>query len=219
MDIFPVINCREKSCFEDRLEIAENLPFLGEKIVHIDVSDGIFASSKMWVTSEIFKTEFKANADIKFAVHLMLVNPLDEIKNWIEAGAKEIIVHVESDIDLKQAVDICLENDVKITLAANPDTPISSLIAEENLFSRFLLLAVNPGPAGQAMSSEVIPRIEELRAALPSATIEVDGGVTPKTVMLIEKAGADIAVSGTYIFVDVDPESAYSRLLNSARRD
>ena len=218
MDIFPVINCREKNCFEDRMEIAENLPFLNKKIVHIDVSDGIFASSRMWITPKIFKEEFH-NLDIEFAVHLMLTSPLAEIENWIEAGAKEIIIHIESDVDLKQAADLCLKNNVKITLAANPDTPISSLIAEGNIFSRFLLLAVSPGPAGQAMSFKIIPRIEELRTACPSAIIEVDGGVTPETVCFIDKAGADIAVSGTYIFVDVDPESAYKRLLNSIKRD
>ena len=215
MKIFPVINCSEEPCFRERMKIAKDLPFIGEKKVHIDISDGIFASSDTWVTPEELKKE--ALDGVVFVAHLMLGNPGSAVRRWIEAGAKEVVVHIESDADLEEISSVCSESGTRLVLAANPGTPISSLVGKKDISSDFLLLAVRPGPAGQPMSFEVIPRIKELRAALPDATIEVDGGVTPETVRLMKEAGADVAVAGTYIFIGLDPAESYRSLLSAAR--
>lgn len=216
MDIFPVINCPEESCFRERMMIVKQLPFIGKKAVHIDISDGVFADSSTWISPEALRKEI-LNSDVEFTVHLMLQSPEVAIDEWIRSGAKEVIIHSESNFDPDRIVDICSKNEVRATLAAKPSTSIDLLLRYQDHFSRFLLLAVDPGPAGQPMSSEVIPRIGELRAALPDATIEVDGGVMPETVRLIKQAGADIAVAGTYIFLDMNPVAAYLRLVELAK--
>jgi len=214
MDIFPVINCPEESCFRERMKVVEDLPFKGSKVVHIDVSDEVFADSSTWINAVRLK-EF-ASEGIEFTVHLMFESPDLVLKWWLFEGVKEIVIHTESDFDPELVIEACKKNGTIVSLAANPGTSISSLVRQKDRFSRFLLLAVNPGPAGQSMSSEVIPRIKELRAALPGAIIEVDGGVRPETVRLMKEAGADIAVAGSYIFNAEDPAEAYLELISAA---
>lgn len=216
MDIFPVINCDSESCFNDRLKAAKTLPFSGKRRVHIDVSDGIFAKSDTWIKPADLKSIVSSNDDLEFAVHLMVNNPEAALGTWLDTGIKEIIVHVERMKDAGYILDNCEKAGIKVSLAFGPETPVGEILKYKESFDSFLILAVNPGPAGQPMSAEVIPKIGELRSALPGATIEVDGGIVPETARLIKQAGADIAVSGTYIFLDINPVEAYERLVKAA---
>jgi ribulose-phosphate 3-epimerase len=216
MEILPVINCDSEACFRDRLGAAKRI-FGPGKTVHIDVSDGIFGKSDTWINPPELKSIISENADTDFAVHLMIEGPEDTLKRWINTGVKEIAVHYECVEDIGYISESCLKAGVRPVLALNPDTPSEVALQYKEFFSRFLLLAVSPGPAGQPMDWEVIPKIKELRESLPDATIEVDGGVVPETARLMSEAGADIAVAGTYIFADESPEKAYLRLLEAAK--
>jgi ribulose-phosphate 3-epimerase len=216
MEILPVINCENETCFRSRLDMTKRL--LGQgKVTHIDVSDGVFGKTETWIRPLELKSIISENAGMSFAVHLMIDGPEDTLKRWIDAGVKEIAVHYECVEDIGYISDSCLKAGVEPVLALSTDISVEVAVQYKNFFSRFLLLAVNPGPAGQSMDWEVIPKIKELREALPSATIEVDGGVTPETARLMKDAGADIAVSGTYIFTDQNPEEAYLRLVEAAK--
>jgi ribulose-phosphate 3-epimerase len=62
------------------------------------------------------------------------------------------------------------------------------------------LLAVYPGPAGQKFLWPVLDKIKLLKKLKPEAIIEVDGGINFEVAKKCKEAGADILVSGTYIF-------------------
>ena len=58
----------------------------------------------------------------------------------------------------------------------------------------------------------MLEKVKWLKAARPDAIIEVDGGITPETARWAKDAGADIAVSASYIFGGNDPKKAYEEL-------
>lgn len=46
-----------------------------------------------------------------------------------------------------------------------------------------------PGRGGQKFMERCVPKVAELRARFPDKDIEVDGGVSPKTIDVCAKAG------------------------------
>ena len=90
--------------FTELRELTER--FVGlVNIVQLDVMDGIFVPEKSWPYSENKNDIADLVADyetipfwedIDFEVDLMIVNPEQEIRNWISFGASRIIVHIES---------------------------------------------------------------------------------------------------------------------------
>lgn len=46
---------------------------------------------------------------------------------------------------------------------------------------------------------DMIDKISDLRKIKPELNIEVDGGIVPDTIGLVDRAGANMFVSGSYI--------------------
>ena len=63
-----------------------------------------------------------------------------------------------------------------------------------------LVMTVEPGYGGQGFIPETLDKIRAVRAAAPDIDIQVDGGINDKTASLVREAGANILVSGTYLF-------------------
>ena len=63
------------------------------------------------------------------------------------------------------------------------------------------VLAVLPGVGGQPFQPEALERVRALRAAHPQLThIMIDGGIDGTTAPSAVAAGANVLVSGSYIF-------------------
>ena len=79
-----------------------------------------------------------------------------------------------------------------------------------------LLMSVNPGFGGQKFIENTIQKVARLRQLIDSsgskALIEVDGGVREETAPRLVKAGADVLVSGSYIFKSKQPEQTIHEL-------
>jgi ribulose-phosphate 3-epimerase len=67
-----------------------------------------------------------------------------------------------------------------------------------------LVMSVTPGYSGQAFMPEMIGKVEEIRNKLnalnSNAFLQVDGGITTKTLPLMRKAGANVFVAGNAVF-------------------
>jgi len=94
-------------------------------------------------------------------------------------------------------------------LALTPGSPLA--LAEEVIadLDLLLIMTVNPGFGGQGYlpsSTDKIRRARELLSARGSgAVLEVDGGITPQTIVAAHAAGADTFVAGNAIFTSPDP--------------
>ncbi|MBI4085492.1 MAG: ribulose-phosphate 3-epimerase [Candidatus Liptonbacteria bacterium] len=206
MKIIPAINCHTAEDAEVHAKEASKFT----DWVHIDVSDGIFTFNKSWGDASAWA---KMKGGLKTEVHLMVEKPEEYVGSWLKAGAERIIIHLET-IDGKSLSKIkdIIGTDVKIMLAANPETPAENFKPYFRIFSSFQILAVYPGPSGQKFQTLVLDKVKFLRREMPDATIEVDGGINEETAKLARDAGAQRAVSGSYIFDSPDPEAAYNRL-------
>ena len=77
-------------------------------------------------------------------------------------------------------------------------------------------MTVEPGYGGQGFLSYTLPKIKEIRKRAkevnPDLMIEVDGGITNETAPLVKEAGADVLVSGSYLFKAKDMYKAVQSL-------
>lgn len=212
MKTIPAINCNTFACVTKRIEEARTfLPKGGW--LQIDVSDGKFNPNKSWNNPEKLAEWLKEKkiTDINIEIHLMVVDPKPLVMRWLEAGAKRVIVHVEA-ITEKDVLFLKGFGKGKVGIALAPATPIKAVAKYVEHFRFIQLLAVKPGFSGQKIQRKVLEKIVFLKALYPGIIIEVDGGVNDRTAPTIKDAGADIIVSGSYIFDATDKKAAYNTL-------
>lgn len=177
--------------------------------IHIDVSDGKFTPHLSWGDPQDLKT---VETNLKIEVHLMVEKPDEVFEDWLKAGVKRIIIHLESVRDLENISRIATAYNAEVMLAIRPDTLAEALLPYKNTFTYFQILCVSPGPSGQKFQESSLEKVKFLQEQFSDATIEVDGGINPETARLSQEAGADILVAGAYIFSNPDPKTAYHEL-------
>ena len=170
----------------------------GAEYLHLDVMDGNFVPNISYGSPVI--SAIRPHSNLVFDVHLMVEEPDRFIKDFVDAGADIITVHVEATKHLHRTIQLIKSYGKKVGVALNPATPIETLKHVVKEIDMILIMSVNPGFGGQAFIPEVLSKIEELRKLYPEMDIEVDGGVNDKTVEAIKEAGANILVAGSYLF-------------------
>ena len=137
-------------------------------------------------------------------VHLMIENPERYVKDFVDAGADWLGIHVEATVHLERLIQNIKELGAKATVTLNPATPLDHLEYVLSEVDMVLLMTVNPGFSGQKFIRGVLPKVRRLRQLIDQqklpVLIEVDGGVSTETVGDIVAAGADVLVSGSGIF-------------------
>lgn len=68
-----------------------------------------------------------------------------------------------------------------------------------------LVMTVEPGFGGQSFMAECLPKVTALREKYPNLAIEVDGGLSEKTINQAADAGANVIVAGSAVFGAKDP--------------
>ena len=105
---------------------------------------------------------------------------------------------------------------MKAGVTLNPATPVALLADIIRDVDMVLLMSVNPGFGGQEFIPHTLEKVRELRALIQrtgsSALIEVDGGVNDETAPLLVEAGADVLVTGSYVFKSPTPEETIHSL-------
>lgn len=221
MEIIVVINCGHLDCVISKIRRAENF-LKKEDWLHLDVADGSFTFNKTWADAVMWP---KLKAEFNLEVHLMVEEPEKLVDRWLKAGARRLIVHLETITDsrwrsappfvaklIEGIKTRCSRAGCELMLAFNPETPIESAGEYLNEFEEFMILAVHPGPSGQKFLPLTLEKVKSLRQKFPNAKIEIDGGINHKTADLAKTAGANMAASGAYIFESEDPKRAYREL-------
>jgi ribulose-phosphate 3-epimerase len=210
MKVIPVINCPDAACARGKIEVAKTFLHEGD-MVHLDVTDGFFAAHKTW-NDPLGWVGLKAPFALE--VHLMVNHPEEYADNWLAAGARRLIVHVETltPQSAHEILSAAAHYPAEVVLSSKPETATEDLAPYMRHFNAFQVLAVQAGPADQKFLPFVCEKIRSLREAAPDATIEVDGGMDPETVRMVKAVGADEITSSHYIFAAADPKKAYEEL-------
>lgn len=182
--------------------------------LHLDVMDGVFVPNISFgfpVINAVSKICTKP-----LDVHLMIVQPERYVAETAKTGAMMMNVHYEACTHLNRTIHEIHMAGMKAGVTLNPSTPVCMLEDVISDLDMVLLMSVNPGFGGQKFIENTIAKIQRLKELIlkhnSQALIEVDGGVQEETAPRLVKAGADILVSGSYIFKSKSPEDVIKAL-------
>jgi ribulose-phosphate 3-epimerase len=143
-------------------------------------------------------------------LHVCVDRPARYILPMARAGANRFIFQWEAMGSLDTAMGVAqqvVNAGMKCGISLNPETSVNEIypLLQAGLLDVVDLLAVEPGFGGQMFQRIVLEKIRTLKhwrekAAL-TFDIMVDGGVNDATVGEITRAGADILVSGSFLFM------------------
>jgi ribulose-phosphate 3-epimerase len=184
--------------------------------IHYDVMDGVFVPN---ISFGLPILEQISGITTKFIdVHLMIANPDPYIVPFKKAGASNITVHYETCPHLNRTINFIQEQNIKAGVCLNPHTPVSVLDEIIDEVDMVLLMSVNPGFGGQPFIEKTYEKVRKLRNLIESrglkTHIEVDGGVNLETGKKLIEAGADVLVSGSFIFKSDNPSETISMMKN-----
>lgn len=183
--------------------------------IHFDVMDGVFVPNISYgipVLAQISK-----KTDMFLDVHLMITDPLKYIGDFDKAGADMITFHIESVSDTAETIKAIHETECTVGIAVKPDTPAEAVFPyiDEHL-TMVLVMTVEPGFGGQSFMdmSEKIRKIRRYadEHGFHDLLIQVDGGIDDKTAPIVKKAGAEVLVSGSYLFKAENTADAVGKL-------
>ena len=171
-------------------------------MLHVDVMDGMFVPSISFGMPVI--ESIRKESNMFFDVHLMVEEPLRYIKEFVDAGADGITVHVEACEDLKKTIDEIKKHGVKTAVAVNPATDIERVYDVLDDLDMVLVMSVNPGFGGQKLMPETLEKVKKLVEEREKRSlkfkIEMDGGINSKNIEEVVAAGVDVIVAGTAVF-------------------
>ncbi len=174
----------------------------GADWIHVDVMDGHFVPNL--TMGPFIVRHCRRATNLPLDVHLMVKRPEPLLQAFAEAGASHLTVHVETCPHLHRTLQDIRSLGCKAGVTLNPATPASSIFQALPFVDLVLVMSVDPGFSGGVYIPEMVGKVAEIRARLDeigsSAWLEVDGGITPKTLPQMRAAGANAFVSATAVF-------------------
>lgn len=214
-EVIPGILEKEWNEIERKLKIAKTFAASNAALpIHIDIIDGKFASNTTFLDPAPFA---KYSTDLFLELHMMVENPIQYLESFAKAGFKRFLAHVEKMSD--QAEFVAQAQLLgEVGLAIDGTTDISEIKVPYGDLDCVLVMTIKAGQSGQKFNPEYLKKIDYLKpfdsAQGRFPTVEIDGGINDKTILLAIQAGASRFVSTSFIFNNQDPQAQFNLLKN-----
>lgn len=207
MEIIPGILEKEWSEIEKKIELVR--PFA--QAIHIDIIDGKFAPNTTFLDPTPFK---KYSSDIFFELHMMVVDPLQYLKPFADAGFRRFLGHIEK---MPSQEEFVAKGQLlgEVGLAIDGPTALSEINVPLDDLDALLCMSIKAGFSGQKFEPTYIEKLEMIQEEtwIP---IEIDGGINSDTMVKAASLGGTRFVSTSFIFSSQNPEGQYKILQNCA---
>ena len=176
----------------------------GADYVHIDVMDGLFVPN-ISIGIPVVAAIRRITA-LPLDVHLMIVQPGRYVRQFCEAGADLVTMHVEADTEenLRAAIDAVHSAGKRAGVVVKPGTPAEAVRPYIRDVELVLVMTVEPGFGGQSFMADQMGKVRAVREMIdafnPACELEVDGGVGPDTFRACIDAGANVLVAGSAVY-------------------
>jgi len=182
--------------------------------IHLDIMDGHFV--KNFSFGQKIVSLIRKSTKLFLDTHLMIYNPFDYIEEFVASGSNRITFHLEATEDIEDTIKFIKTCGIQAGISINPET--SFLLIEKYLFicDKVLFMSVHPGFGGQKFLSKVLDKVKLAKNIKDknklNIDIAIDGGIDNITSKLAKDAGANLLISGNYLFSSKDMKEAVSSL-------
>ena len=197
MRIAPSILSADFANLQSELDAIKNADW-----AHVDVMDNHFVPN-LTLGLPVVESLLKV-APMPLDAHLMIDDPDRWAPQYAEAGCKSVTFHVEAAADPKKIARDIRAAGARASMAIKPGTPwepYEELLPELDMV---LVMTVEPGFGGQSFMADQMPKVRAVRESVKKhggdIWIQVDGGVSAKTIEQCAEAGADTFVAGSAVY-------------------
>lgn len=188
------------------------------KWIHIDIMDGVFVPNISFGFPVLHAIQKHTSKFLD--VHLMIERPERYIKQFVDAGAKMITVHLEACPYIHRTIQEIKDLGCLAGIALNPGTPVSLAKDVINDIDLVLIMSVNPGFGGQKFIPYSVDKVREAKELIQLTGrpiyLEVDGGVSMQNAESLIDAGANVLVAGNFVFSSPNPVETIANLVQLA---
>ena len=186
----------------------------GAPLLHLDVMDGVFVPNISFGAPVI--RAIRPYSAALFDVHLMICDPIRYIDDFRAAGADGITFHLEAADDPAAVIRAIRASGCRAAVSIKPTTPVEAVYPYLDSVDMVLIMTVEPGFGGQSFMSDMLKKIRALRKECVcrglETAIQVDGGISDKTIAAAAAAGANVFVAGSAVFRSSDAQETITIL-------
>ncbi len=188
--------------FADLRADVDAMAAAGSDLLHLDIMDGHFVPNLTF--GPFICQAIRRISTLPLDAHLMISHPAQYVESFARAGVDAITIHVEADDDVEETLLRIGSLDLKRGISIKPGTPVDDILPWLDRLDLVLVMSVEPGFGGQVFNPVAVEKISDLAdrrdADGHDFLISVDGGINAETGPVCRQAGADILVSGSWLF-------------------
>ena len=185
--------------------------------IQVDIVDGKFVPFTSWPYGENERIEDIKELTENFLIEMdmMIQNPEDVVEEYLKAGVRRIVIHLESTTKIKDIYKLKEKYDFRLGFSINNDTELQKLYEVIEYADYVQCMGIKEiGSQGQPFDIRVLDRIKELKQKFSKLVVSLDGSVNFETLPQIVSAGTDRCAVGSALLKAENMSDAYEEMKN-----